>query len=81
MSAVESPLLTGTHGPIQDESVYESLPVIGELPKDLNGAYFRNGPNARYAGSRSEGSRGSSPAPIAEAAAPRPCTASSSPPR
>ena len=28
MSAVESPLLTGTHGPIQDESVYEDLPVI-----------------------------------------------------
>ena len=28
MSAVESPLLTGTHGPIQDESVLEDLPVV-----------------------------------------------------
>jgi carotenoid cleavage dioxygenase len=48
MSAVESPLLTGTYGPIHEESVFEDLAVIGELPQDLNGAYFRNGPNARH---------------------------------
>ena len=43
MSAV-SPLLSGTHGPIADESVFDDLPVIGEVPQDLNGAFFRNGP-------------------------------------
>ena len=37
MSAV-SPLLSGTHGPIADESVFDDLPVIGEVPQDLNGA-------------------------------------------
>ncbi len=47
MSAA-SPLLSGTHGPVSDESVFEDLEVIGELPKDLNGAFFRNGPNAHF---------------------------------
>ena len=47
MSAAH-PLLSGTHGPITDESVFDDLPVIGEVPADLNGAFFRNGPNAHY---------------------------------
>jgi len=50
MAAVPSPLLSGTHGPIGEESVYDDLPVVGELPADLNGAFFRNGPDAHYAG-------------------------------
>src|SRR5512139_1822046 len=47
MSAAH-PLLSGTHGPISDESVFDDLPVIGEVPADLNGEFFRNGPNAHY---------------------------------
>jgi len=50
MTTSDHPLLTGTHGPIADESVFDDLEVIGEVPQDLNGAYFRNGPNARYVG-------------------------------
>ena len=47
MSAAH-PLLSGSHGPIGDESVFDDLPVIGEVPADLNGAFFRNGPNAHF---------------------------------
>ena len=50
MTTSDHPLLTGTHGPIADESVFDDLEVIGEVPQDLNGAYFRNGPNAHYVG-------------------------------
>ncbi len=39
------PALAGNNAPIQDELVIDDLPVIGELPADLNGIYVRNGPN------------------------------------
>ena len=45
----ENPALNGANAPVDREIVATELPVIGELPKDLNGVYVRNGPNARYA--------------------------------
>lgn len=44
----EIPALSGNNAPIADESVFADLPVIGEVPADLNGLYVRNGPNAYY---------------------------------
>lgn len=41
-------MLTGPFAPIADEAVFDDLPVTGELPKDLRGAYYRNGPNPRF---------------------------------
>ena len=40
-----NPYLKGLYAPVQDEIDAQALPVIGEIPRDLNGAYFRNGPN------------------------------------
>ncbi len=37
--------LNGTYAPVEQEITATDLPVIGELPKDLNGRYLRNGPN------------------------------------
>jgi len=37
--------LTGNYAPVADEVTAFDLPVIGELPADLNGRYLRNGPN------------------------------------
>lgn len=42
------PALDGNNAPVLDESVFEDMQVIGEVPKDLNGLYVRNGPNAFY---------------------------------
>ncbi|MCZ8341224.1 MAG: carotenoid oxygenase family protein [Burkholderiaceae bacterium] len=44
----EIPALDGNNAPVHDEGVFEDLEVIGEVPKDLNGLYVRNGPNAYY---------------------------------
>jgi len=51
MNAVNqtNPVLRGNYGPIDREVVLTDLKVIGEIPKDLNGSYFRNGPNRHYA--------------------------------
>lgn len=43
-----SPMLEGAYAPIRGEFVHENLPVIGEIPKDFSGGYYRNGPNARF---------------------------------
>ncbi|MEE2691651.1 MAG: carotenoid oxygenase family protein [Pseudomonadota bacterium] len=40
-----NPYLHGLYAPVREETTAERLPVIGEIPKDLYGAYFRNGPN------------------------------------
>ncbi len=37
--------LTGNYAPVAEEVTAFDLPVIGELPLDLNGRYLRNGPN------------------------------------
>jgi len=50
-----SPFLTRAFAPVSDERYEQNLSVEGELPRDLNGAFIRNGPNplfepdARYA--------------------------------
>lgn len=40
-----NPYLNGLYAPIREEVSATDLKVIGEIPKDLRGAYFRNGPN------------------------------------
>lgn len=40
-----NPYLHGLYAPVKEEVSAEDLPVIGEIPRDLHGAYFRNGPN------------------------------------
>ena len=42
---LDNPYLHGVHAPTLDELAAADLPVTGELPADLCGAYFRNGPN------------------------------------
>ncbi len=37
--------LAGNYGPVSEEVTSFDLPVVGELPADLNGRYLRNGPN------------------------------------
>ncbi len=44
-----NPYLTGIFAPVQDEITADGLDVVGEIPRDLNGVYLRNGPNPRYA--------------------------------
>lgn len=47
---IDNPYLHGLFAPVTVESEAEELPVLaGEVPADLFGAYFRNGPNNRYA--------------------------------
>ena len=46
---IDNPYLHGLFAPTTAEISAEALPVEGTLPRDLNGAYFRNGPNSRYA--------------------------------
>ncbi|WP_283136107.1 carotenoid oxygenase family protein [Rhizohabitans arisaemae] len=41
------PHLTGPRAPVPDEIDAVGLPVRGSLPPELNGRYFRNGPNPR----------------------------------
>ena len=41
-------MLTGPFAPVSKEVVLTDLPIIGEIPKDLNGVYLRNGPNPRF---------------------------------
>ncbi len=40
--------LTGVYAPQRQEVDVPGLDVVGELPKDLNGAYLRNGPSPRF---------------------------------
>jgi carotenoid cleavage dioxygenase len=43
-----NPYLMGVFAPVQDEITADDLTVIGEIPRDLNGVYLRNGPNRRF---------------------------------
>lgn len=43
------PALMGPFAPVFDESTWDNLEVIGEIPTDLSGVYLRNGPNPRFA--------------------------------
>ncbi len=42
---LDNPYLHGVYAPTVNELSAQGLPVTGELPADLSGAYFRNGPN------------------------------------
>ncbi len=43
-----NPLLQGNFAPWRMEGTAEDLEVIGEIPRDLNGTFYRNGPNPAY---------------------------------
>ena len=45
---LDNPYLHGVYAPTLNEMRLEKLPVTGEIPADLVGAYFRNGPNPRF---------------------------------
>ena len=42
-----NPFLVGNFAPVADEADFD-LAVIGEIPKDLAGAFYRNGPNPQF---------------------------------
>jgi carotenoid cleavage dioxygenase-like enzyme len=42
-----NPYLSGNYGPVRDE-VDIDVAVVGEMPKDLAGAFYRNGPNPQF---------------------------------
>ncbi len=44
-----SPYLTGNFAPVRSEDDFADLTVTGEIPKDLAGTFFRNGPNPHFA--------------------------------
>lgn len=46
---IDNPYLHGLYAPVQTEVQAGALEVEGELPRDLFGAYFRNGPNSHHA--------------------------------
>lgn len=45
---IDNPFLHGLYAPTTDEITSSSLEVIGEIPHDLFGCYFRNGPNPKF---------------------------------
>jgi carotenoid cleavage dioxygenase-like enzyme len=45
---IDNPYLQGVFAPVTQEVSGEDLEVEGELPRDLAGAYLRNGPNNRF---------------------------------
>lgn len=44
----ENPFLQGNFSPVHDERVDEALVVLGDLPKEIDGLFLRNGPNPRF---------------------------------
>jgi carotenoid cleavage dioxygenase-like enzyme len=46
--SAENPFLQGNFGPWREEGDAPDLQVIGELPRDLNGTFYRNGPNPAF---------------------------------
>ena len=40
-----NPYLHGLYAPVTEETSADALEIVGELPRDLHGGYFRNGPN------------------------------------
>jgi carotenoid cleavage dioxygenase len=45
---VTSPFLEGNFAPVREEIAAENLRVIGELPRELDGMFVRNGPNPQF---------------------------------
>ncbi|MBW4538586.1 MAG: carotenoid oxygenase family protein [Myxacorys chilensis ATA2-1-KO14] len=48
MAATLNPYLSGNFAPVQTELTVDELPVLGELPPELNGMFVRNGPNPQF---------------------------------
>ncbi|MEP0910689.1 carotenoid oxygenase family protein [Leptolyngbya sp. GB1-A1] len=48
MTATLNPYLADNFAPVQTELTIDDLPVLGELPPDLNGMFVRNGPNPQF---------------------------------
>lgn len=46
-AASQSPYLQDNFAPVLEEMTVDNLTVIGNLPRELNGLYVRNGPNPR----------------------------------
>ena len=44
-----NPYVQGIYEPVARETTATDLPVIGEIPADLHGAFYRNGPNPAQA--------------------------------
>lgn len=44
-----NPYVQGAYEPVARETTADDLPVIGEIPRDLYGAFYRNGPNPAVA--------------------------------
>jgi carotenoid cleavage dioxygenase len=46
---LDNPYLHGVYAPtVHTNARADDMQVIGEIPKDLNGAYYRNGPNPEF---------------------------------
>ncbi len=43
-----NPYLTGNFAPVRSEDDFPALKIKGEIPKGLNGSYYRNGPNPQF---------------------------------
>ncbi|MEM7116722.1 MAG: carotenoid oxygenase family protein, partial [Chloroflexota bacterium] len=48
MSTPMSPYLEGNFAPIREEITIDNLTIIGELPREINGMFVRNGPNPQF---------------------------------
>src|ERR1700742_323123 len=46
-SQVHNPYLSGNFAPVRSEDDF-TLEIVGEMPKGLNGAFYRNGPNPQF---------------------------------
>jgi carotenoid cleavage dioxygenase len=44
----KSPFLEGNFAPVERELIAEDLVVLGQLPRELDGVYVRNGPNPQF---------------------------------
>lgn len=48
VEGTSNPYTVGVYAPVPDEITADNLMVMGEIPKDLNGVYLRNGPNRQF---------------------------------
>jgi carotenoid cleavage dioxygenase len=43
-----NPYLSGNFAPVRSEDDFADLPIVGAIPKELAGSYYRNGPNPQF---------------------------------
>src|SRR5271165_5381146 len=48
IAARHNPFLEGNFAPLSGEDDFAALRVTGEIPKDLAGSFYRNGPNPQF---------------------------------